>query len=144
MPAREMTTEKSPEERVERALELASKIDISNLVRVFSSLLRAYGQFAQTIGTLQRDQKDSFEALQHLGEMAPEFLEKMVDKAPPEVIGVFMKLFLRITSLSTKLNKLMDLSPEEKIEVGESLLKFADEFEKVDELLKRVRRRREE
>jgi len=124
------------EERMKRALELVDKIDLPSLVKVFSSLLRAYGGFAKAIGTLQRDQKDSYEALQYLGEMAPDFLGRLIEKAPPEIIGTLMKIFVRMATLTTKLNQLMDLPPEEKIRLGESLLEFANDFEKLLELKK--------
>ena len=123
------------EEKVKRAAELAEKVDVKSLVKVFISLLHAYGDMAETVGTIQRDYKESFEALTYLGMVAPRFMERIVEKAPPEVVGLFMKILMRMTVLGPKMNKLMELPPKEKIKMGKELHAYARDFEKVLELM---------
>ena len=119
------------EEKIKRAVELAEKVDITSLVKVFVSLLRAYGNMAKAIGTIQLEYKESFEALTYLGIVAPRLMERVVEKAPPDVVGLFMKILMKMTVLGPKMGKIMELPAEEKVKIGEELNAYAEDFEKL-------------
>ncbi|MGC8961042.1 MAG: hypothetical protein ACP5K1_01180 [Candidatus Bathyarchaeia archaeon] len=57
---------------------------------------------------------------------APELVEEFVDKAPPEVIGSFMKFIVRIVSLFSKMEgkRLEEIPAEEKIKLSKEMDKI--------------------
>jgi len=128
------TTEEE-KEKMKRAVELAKRVDITSLVKVFVSLLRAYGNMAKAVGTIQLEHKDSFEALTYLGVVAPQLMERIVEKAPPEIVGLFMKILMKMTVLGPKMGKIMELPAKEKVKIGEELNDYAEDFEKLLKLM---------
>ncbi len=130
-----MGTTEEEKEKMKRAVELAKRVDITSLVKVFVSLLRAYGNMAKAVGTIQLEHKDSFEALTYLGVVAPQLMERIVEKAPPEIVGLFMKILMKMTVLGPKMGKIMELPAKEKVKIGEELNDYAEDFEKLLKLM---------
>lgn len=119
------------EAKIREAVKKAEKIDVKSLFRAFTQMLRVYGEMGKKIGTIQKDNKDAFEALIYLGSIAPQFMQILAKKAPPAELGAFIKAFLELLELAPKLENLMKLSAEEKIQVGERLEKIADTLEEM-------------
>lgn len=125
------------EEKIREAVEKIEKIDINSLFRAFIQMLRVYGEMGKKIGTVQRDNEDAFEAISYLGSIAPQFMQILAKKAPPAELGAFIKSFMELLELAPKLENIMKLSADEKIEVGERLEKIAntleETFKKIEE-----------
>jgi hypothetical protein len=128
-------TEESIKSAVADIDKIAKEIDIGGVFKVFISLLRAYGSFAKAIGTIEKTNTSSYEALLYLGQNAPQVMSILAQKSPPEEFGAFMKLALRLVEIGPKLDTIMTLSAEEKIQMGEELERISNEF---DELWKQI------
>jgi len=118
-------------EKLKIAVETAKKLDIVSLMRAVVEMLKAYSDMAKRIGIIQRDNKEAFEALTYLGSMAPQIVKALAKKAPPEEFGAFIQAFMDLLELSPKLDKIMELPAEEKIEIGERLEKIANTLEEI-------------
>ena len=118
-------------ERVKRTLAIAEKIDIFSLMKVVVDLLRAYGNFAKSVGEIQQRNADAYELILEFGKAAPQILKSLAEKSPPAVLGTYVQISLRLLELQEKMNKIMQLSPEEKMELGEELVQIANSYEQV-------------
>jgi hypothetical protein len=117
------------EEELKKALEIADKVDIKGVFGVFISLLRSYGDFAKSIGTIEKEHPDSYEAILYLGKFAPQILSIIAGKSPPEELGAFIKLTMKLIELGPKIDKIATLSAEEKIQIGIELTNIANEYD---------------
>lgn len=126
-------------EKIKQAVEKAEKVDIDSLMKAFVQMLRVYAELARKIGTLQRDNKDAFEAIGYLGSIGPQIIQTLAKRTPPEELGAFIKAFMQLLEIAPKLDNIMKLSADEKIEVGELLEKIADTF---DEMLKEIQEKK--
>ncbi|RLI21526.1 hypothetical protein DRO54_03510 [Candidatus Bathyarchaeota archaeon] len=123
------------EEKLKEALKAIEKIDIKSLMNAFIGILRAYADLAKRIGKIQKDNQEAFEAMQYLGLVAPKLLQELAKKSPPAEFGVFVKTLIDLVELAPKLNNIMELSAEEKINVGERLMSIANTL---DGMLKKM------
>jgi len=123
--------EEIDEEKLKTAVEKAKAVDIDKLMKAFVEMLRAYSEMAKRIGVIQRDNKDAFESLTYLSSIAPQIVKMLAKKAPPAEFGAFIQAFMDLVELAPKLNELMKLTAEEKIEVGERLEKIANTLEEM-------------
>jgi hypothetical protein len=117
------------EEELKKAIEIANKVDMKGIFTVFISLMRSYGNFAKSIGTIEKEHPDSYEAILYLGKVAPQLMSILAGKSPPEELGAFIKLTLKLMELGPKLDKIATLPAEEKIQVGTELVNIANEYE---------------
>ncbi|MHA1628557.1 MAG: hypothetical protein ACTSVS_00015 [Candidatus Heimdallarchaeota archaeon] len=125
------------EEKLKEAHKAIEKIDTKSLMNAFIGILRAYADLAKRIGEIQRYNQEAFEAIQYLGLVAPKLLQELAKKSPPAEFGVFMKTLIDLVELAPKLNNIMELPAEEKINVGERLMGIADTL---DEMLKKIQK----
>lgn len=123
-------------EKIQEALKKVEEIDAYKLFNTLVQMLRLYGEMGKRIGTLQRDNQDTFEAIGYLGSIAPQFMQALAKKSPPEELGVLVKTFLELFELSPKLENMMKLSAEEKIKIGERLIDIANTLEEMMEKVK--------
>lgn len=130
---------KIDEGKVQVALEKAKNVDIDKLMRAFIEMLKAYSELAQRIGSVQKDNKEAFESLNYLGSIAPEMLRMLSQKAPPAEFGAFIKAIMDLLELAPKLDELMKLPAEEKIEIGERLGEIASTLEEMMNKMAEVR-----
>lgn len=119
------------EEKLKAAIEKAKTIDADKLMKAFVEMLKAYSEMAIRIGTVQRNNQDAFESLTYLGSIAPELVKMLAKKAPPAELGAFIQAFLDLVELAPKLDTLMSLSAEEKVEVGQKLGAIANTLEQM-------------
>jgi len=118
-------------EKIKEAYEKAKDIDIVSLLKTFIQLLKVYGYFGKKIGILQTENKDAFEAITYLGSIAPDFMDSVAKKSPPEEFGVFAKAFLELMEVAPKMDMIMELSGEEKIATGDQILEITRTFEEM-------------
>jgi len=128
-----MLSESSEEfdDRVKRALAVAKDIDVFTLMDLIVDLLRAYGNFAKSVGEIQNRSPDAYKVILEFGRAAPEILRSVAERSPPEVIGTYVQVSHRLVELQEKMNNIMQLSPSEKTELGEELVNIANEYEQV-------------
>lgn len=119
------------DEKLKRAIELAKEIDIFSLMKVVTNLLKAYGEFAKAVGRVQATDPDAYELILEFGKAAPQILRSIAERSPPAVVGSFIQVALRLMELQEKMNNLMQLSPEEKIKLGEEIIEVANSYEQV-------------
>jgi hypothetical protein len=119
------------EEKLKEIAEKIKGIDISILMKAFVDLMKAYAEMAKRVGVIQRDNPDAFESLTYLGSIAPQIVQMLAKKAPAAEFGAFIKAFMELLELTPKLDHLMQLSAEEKIEVGEKLERIAKTLEEM-------------
>jgi len=131
-------------EKVKMALESLKEVDVDKVMRAFVEILKVYGDLAKRIGVIQRDNKEAFEAITYISSMAPQIMQILAKKAPPAEFGAFIKAFMELLELAPKLDNLMKLSAEEKIEVGERVEKIANTFEEMINKMQEERKKGEE
>lgn len=123
------------EEKIKEISLKVEGIDFSLLVEIFSSLLDSYGDFALSIGRIQRDNQEAFEAMLEIVDLAPKMMERFVTEFPPETLALFLRIFVKMPTIFSKLDRLMELEPEEKIKLGTDLKELANDFRKLKEEL---------
>lgn len=109
-----------------------TKEEAKNLVEMLRYLMDAYGFFAEKLGGIQKTHREAYESmfsLESVGKL-PEILSEMVNKEP-ELGKLFTNIFIRMTTLMPRVNRLMDLSADEKIELGKNLKTLAGELDKL-------------
>ena len=125
------------EEELRRAFEVAQKVDLKTLFYVVTSFMRVLGEFAERVGTIEKEHPESYEAIMFFGRMAPQIMNVLAEKSPPEEIGAFIKLTSKLIALGPKLDKIGELPAEEKISVGKELKQIADEYDRLWEKLQK-------
>lgn len=131
MPKREKKNEGESKLTKEEALEL---------VEMFRYLLDAYSFFAENLGNVQKTHKEAYENMFSPVSMMklPEMLSEMAEKAP-ELNKLFTDIFVKISSYLPQLANLMNLSADEKIQLGKNLRSLANDFDKVRNWIEKVK-----
>jgi len=127
--------EKMDEERDLSAAPNDEEIDFSILTELLADLLNIYGEFAISIGNLQKDHKELFESLMNQEFLTKSLMEEFVEKADPETVALFLKIFVKMPTVFSKLGKMMQLEPEDKIKLGEELKELSRDLR---ELIERI------
>jgi len=109
------------------------KKEIVNLVEMFADLMNAYGSFSENLGKIQKTHKETYEEMFSLeaAEKIPEMLSKIVAEGPSELSSLFVRIFAKMTTFLPRVNKMMELSAEEKIKLGKNLKSLAKDFGKL-------------
>lgn len=124
-----LVSEETIKSATEKITQIADKIDMKGIFYVFTSLLRAYGSFAKALGTIEKTNAASYEALLYLGQNAPQIMSILAKKSQPEEFGAFMQLTLKLIDITPKLDKIATAPAEEKIQVGTELESIANEYD---------------
>jgi len=114
-------------EELQKAREILERTDIKTMSMLIVDLMSTIGKFAETIGRLEKDYSEAFVAFKTIGQ-SPQLLDILVSKAPPDTIGIFIKLIIRLTVIQSKLSKLMELPADEKIKLGKDLIQISEDF----------------
>lgn len=61
----------------------------------------------------------------------PEIINLVAERGPPELSKLFTKIFVKMSTLLPRVSKLMDLSADDKITLGENLKSLAKDFSKL-------------
>lgn len=119
------------EGKVKEALEKVKTVDIGKLSLGFVQILRVYAEVATKFGQIQKDNPETFESMAYLGLVAPQLIKKLAKEAPPQELGAFIQAFFELVELGPKLERIMELPADEKIEIGCRLSKIADVIEEM-------------
>jgi len=128
----------SKKERVKKMEEVASRVkdvDFSELIRILAQILESYGDFATSMGTIQKESEDKFKALTDMADIAPTIMEQFSEKVTPEQAKLVLQIFVSLPIVLAKVNKLMDLKAEEKLELGEELKRLAEKMRELTQLV---------
>jgi len=97
-----------------------------NLIRIFISILSENGKLITKMGEIEEKFPDEFKMMK---EFSPERLDAFVEKAPPEIAGLFLKIMLRAAAIGPKTNRAMDLPAEEKLKLGKQINELVKDLE---------------
>lgn len=133
-----MVTEMSDKSASKRKDEF-KKEEIISLVTMFAELMRAYGSFSGSLGKIQKAHVEAYERLFSLEaiEKLPEMLSKVMEEKPPELSKLIIRIFSKMTAFLPRINKIMALSAEDKIKLGENLRSLAKDFGKLLEWIEK-------
>src|SRR3989304_175203 len=97
---------------------------IKEFIEVSIEYLKSLGQFALKIGETEKKFPNAFKIMQAIS--TPENMAILVSKAPPKMVAKMVEFLLRASSLTLKMNRnINDLTPDEKIALGNELIKLA-------------------
>jgi len=96
------------------------EINIDDVMNVLYLVMKEFGRLIDEIGKIEKDSKITYSELSELSK-DPKFLSSIMASASPEKVGVFVKTILKFMELSPKINQMMNLPPEEKIQLGKKL-----------------------
>lgn len=122
-------------EELEEFLSELTEKDFQTLIHVVSQILKVYGDFVFSFGTIENEYSDFIIILEKLGYFAPTLMGRFIEEAPPEIVRDFMKTFIKLFFIFPKLGKLMELEPNEKIKLGKDLIELADDFQAYKKLI---------
>jgi len=96
-------------------------------------ILSLYGSFIEGFGYIQEKYADSFELFDVFAKnpLSPEIINVIVDKASPETAGIMLKIMMKLNSITPQMNRMMELSAQEKIELGKTIKAIAEDFGKL-------------
>jgi hypothetical protein len=116
-----------------------SKEEVKNLVEMLRYLMDAYGFFAEKLGTIQKSHEEAFNSMFSLesAEKLPEMMSIMTERYP-EMGKLYTSVFIRMATTMPRVNKLMTLSADEKIKLGESLKTLAKNLDELLEWIDKV------
>jgi len=112
-------------ETSDQQINSAEQQQIKEFIEAFIEYLAGMGTFALKIGETEKKYP---QAIKMMAEMAsPENVANFISKAPPEIVAKMFEMMLRASSLSAKMQTgFNDLTADEKIEIGNELLKLAE------------------
>lgn len=102
--------------------------DILPLTLSYMEFLKNLGDYIVNIGKLQGKSEKASQVMFWSGEEPEAFLALLVDKIPEDQLKPLVQLSLKLSSVQVKLNKLRELSSEEKISLGEEFKQIAKEI----------------
>jgi hypothetical protein len=106
-----------------------TKDEAKELIEMYKYLLDAYGQFAETLGKIQQSHKEAYASMFSLEAAAklPEMLSELSDKKP-ELSKLLTRIFVKMATLFPRLGNLMNLSANDKIQLGQNLKSLTKDF----------------
>lgn len=94
------------------------------LIKFFKSSICGTADSVKTLATIEEKFPDQYKNLSE-SKMDPSQIDKLMGKMSPEDKDTFLIIFARASYIAPKLNKLFDLSLEEKKELTETINKYA-------------------
>ncbi|RLG40327.1 MAG: hypothetical protein DRO05_06620 [Thermoproteota archaeon] len=99
---------------------------------ILPELVDSFGKCLKVMGHLEKAGFSPSEILQD-----PEIISTFAEKAPPELLGKFVKVLLRLTALLSQKKEIKDMTGDEKIKIGQALIELARDLR---DLMESVRR----
>jgi hypothetical protein len=93
-------------------------------------LLKTIGKLMITIGMIENETGKKIEDL-YKDVLSPEALSMIIKYAPPELLGKLFSIFFKMNLTFSKIRNISSLTPEEKINYGNELLKETEEAENI-------------
>lgn len=119
----------SKEREIEDIMEKLRGINLKDLLQTIAYVILTFGQFIRKMGEIEKDFPDALEIMENLGRN-PKIWEVIVDKAPPEILGILFKIGVKLLTLSS-IKDINKLTPNEKIETGKMLESIAEDLQKL-------------
>lgn len=94
--------------------------------KYFDAIMGLMDFFGRTLELTGYLEKEGFTPSKFLQDS--ELISEFVEKAPPEVLGKFVKVLLRAASLSSQYKNVKDMTADEKIKLGHALRELAKDF----------------
>jgi len=109
------------------------KEEVISLAEMFAQLMNAYGDFAESLGKIQKAHAEAYEDIFSLEtiEKFPEMLTKVIEEEPPEISRLVIGIFSKMTAVLPRIAKIMELPADDKIKLGENLKSLAKDFKKL-------------
>jgi len=118
----------------EQDIVLPEQQQIKEFIEAFIEYLKSMGAFAKKIGETEQKYPNAFQMMAQMA--SPENMANFISKAPAEIVVKMLEFILRASSLTARMQKnLNDLSADEKIQLGNELIKLA---ENVSELMRKA------
>ena len=110
---------------------------VDGMLEMIRYLMDAYGNFAEKLGTIQRDHKGAFDVMMSPTSMMqlPARLNKLSEKNP-ELSNLLAKLVLQMSIFLPQIANLINLTAEEKIKLGVSLKSISKDIDTLLDLTK--------
>lgn len=118
-----------------------SKEEVVSLVEMFAELMSAYGSFSGNLGKIQKTHEEAYGHFFSLeaAEKFPEIFSKVMEEKP-ELGKLVITIFSKMTVLLPRITRIMELSADDKIKLGESLKSLAKDFRKLLKWAEREKR----
>lgn len=112
--------------------------ELDGMIEMVRYVLDAYGNFAEKLGTIQRDHKDAFDAMMSPSSIMqlPDMLSKLSEKKNPELNNLLTKIFIKMSTFLPQIGNLMNLTAEEKIKLGINLKSTSKDIDALLDLTK--------
>jgi len=111
--------------------------NLSYLMEDITSLYKEMGSLLKRLGEIEKKNPDIMEKMKQFS--SPEVLERFVENVPPETLGKFFRIFIRMAKFS-EVKDAMSLPADAKIELGEEMHRVSqdllDILKKIDEIKK--------
>jgi hypothetical protein len=109
------------------------KEEIISLAEMFAQLMNAYGNFAESLGKIQKAHAETYEDIFSFEtiEKFPEMLTKVIEEEPPEISRLVIGIFSKMTAALPRITRIMELPADDKIKLGENLKSLAKDFRKL-------------
>lgn len=109
--------------------------------RILVEFLKTYGELIKIIGQIEKETGKPIDEI-YREILKPEIVNKVTSKIPMELFAKLILTLVRISSLPV--NRLNQLPPEEKIRVGEQLIEYTMELEKIIHEINEVTKKHDE
>lgn len=86
------------------------------------------GDLATKLAEIEETNKEIPELIRIISSDPKPFLSKLIEQASAEEVKTLMRTMLKIDELSPRLSDLFAMSPEEKKEIGEELIRLSGEM----------------
>lgn len=125
-------------ENKERKDDLTKKEAIS-ILEMLRQLMDAYGFFAENLGGIQKSNQEAFDSMFSIETFTklPEIANRITEQMP-EIGKLYTTIILRMSALVPRISNLMDLSADEKINLGKNLKVLSREINKLQEHVERL------
>jgi len=109
------------------------KAEYFGLIEMFAELMNAYSKFSENLGKIQKAHEEAFKDMfsYEMLEQFPKMMTKVMEEAPSELSRLVINIFSKMTAFLPRISKIMELSADEKIRLGENLRSLAKDFEKL-------------
>lgn len=109
----------------EKLKEVFKKLKTSDVIPIVIASIdtfKSVGEFTESLGKLEKKDKELFDILYQLSQQTPEMLLlSIIDKIPEDKLKSMIEWSLKLTTMQNKLNNFNKLSADEKISLGRDM-----------------------
>ena len=125
--------------RISKKKDQLDEAETIGLVEMFAQMMDAYSKFSESLGKIQKTHEEAYKNMFSFAtlEQLPNMMTKMMEEAPPELSRLVIGIFSKMTAFLPRITKIIELSADDKIKLGENLKSLAKDFEKLLEWIKK-------